>query len=76
MKYKDCQNFKLNNMTFDQAKLYASNGYTLLLPGWKGYFNWNYKDKELIFKDGDYILNENQLKDKEVINRNDWYYII
>ena len=76
MKYKDCQNFKLNNMTFDQAKLYASNGYTLLLPGWKGYFNWNYKNKELIFKDGDYILNENQLKDKGVINRNDWYYII
>ena len=63
-------------MTFDQAKLYASNGYTLLLPGWKGYFNLNYKNKELIFKDGDYILNENQLKDKEVINRNDWYYII
>ena len=63
-------------MTFDQAKLYASNGYTLLLPGWKGYFNCNYKNKELIFKDGDYILNENQLKDKEVINRNDWYYII
>ena len=58
-------------MTFDQAKLYASNGYTLLLPGWKGYFNWNYKNKELIFKDGDYILNENQLKDKGVINRND-----
>lgn len=63
-------------MTFDQAKLYASNGYTLLLPGWKGYFNQNYKNKELIFKDGDYILNENQLKDKGVINRNDWYYII
>lgn len=63
-------------MTFDQAKLYASNGYTLLLPGWKGYFNWNYKNKELIFKDGDYILNENQLKDKGVINRTDWYYII
>ena len=36
----------------------------------------NYKNKELIFKDGDYILNENQLKDKGVINRNDWYYII
>ena len=51
-------------MTFDQAKLYASSGYTLLLPGWKGYFNWNYKNKELIFKDGDYILNDNQLKDK------------
>lgn len=63
-------------MTFDQAKLYASSGYTLLLLGWKGYFNWNYKNKELIFKDRDYILNENQLKDKEIINRNDWYYII
>lgn len=63
-------------MTFDQVKLYASNGYTLLLPGWKGYFNWNYRNKELIFKDRDYILNENQLKDKGVINRNDWYYII
>ena len=45
-------------MTFDQAKLYASNGYTLLLPGWKGYFNWDYRNKELIFKDRDYILEE------------------
>ena len=63
-------------MNFNQATLHAATGHTLLLPGWHGYFYWNYETNELNFKDGDYHLDAKQLKDKGIINRNDWYYII
>lgn len=63
-------------MNYNQATLYAATGKTLLLPGWHGYFYWNYADKELNFRDGNYHLNSEQLKDKGVRDRNDWYYII
>lgn len=60
-------------MTYNQATLYAATGKTLLLPGWHGYFYWN--TKELNFRNGDYHLDSNQLKDKGVMERDDWYYI-
>lgn len=63
-------------MNYNQATLYAATGKTLLLPGWYGYFYWNYADKELNFRNGDYHLNSEQLKDKGVRERNDWYWII
>lgn len=63
-------------MNYNQATLFAATGKTLLLPGWHGYFYWNYTDKELNFRNGDYYLNSQQLKDKGVRERNDWYYII
>nr|DAX08761.1 MAG TPA: hypothetical protein [Bacteriophage sp.] len=44
-------------MNYNQATLYAVTGKTLLLPGWHGYFYWNYVDKELNFRNGDYHLN-------------------
>lgn len=44
-------------MNYNQATLYAATGKTLLLPGWHGYFYWNYADKELNFRNGDYHLN-------------------
>lgn len=63
-------------MDYNKATLYAATGRTLLLPGWVGYFYWNYQTKELNFKNGDYHLNSKQLKDKGIMNRKDWYYII
>lgn len=63
-------------MTYNQATLYAATGKTLLLPGWYGYFYWNWNTKELNFRNGDYHLDSNQLKDKGVMERDDWYYII
>lgn len=63
-------------MNFNQATLYARQGYTILLPNWKGYFNWDYNKRELVFKNGDYYLNEEQIKEKRLHERNDWYYII
>lgn len=63
-------------MNYNQATLCAALGKTLMLPGWKGYFYWNYSTKELNFKNGDYYLDSKQLKDKGVRERNDWYYIV
>lgn len=63
-------------MNYNQATLYAATGYTLLLPGWVGYFYWNYQTHELNFRNGDYHLDSKQLKDKGIMNREDWYYII
>lgn len=60
-------------MNYNQATLYAATGKVLMLPGWIGYFYWNYRTKELNFRNGEYHLDNNQLK--EIKNRNDWYYI-
>lgn len=62
-------------MNYNQAILYAATGKILMLPGWHGYFYWNYGTKELNFRDGDYHLDSKQLEDKNVRDRNDWYYI-
>ena len=43
-------------MDYNKAILYATRGRTLLLPGWKGYFYWDYAKKELNFRNGDYHL--------------------
>lgn len=60
-------------MNYNQATLYAATGKILMLPGWHGYFYWNYGTKELNFRD--YHLDSKQLEDKNVRDRNDWYYI-
>lgn len=62
-------------MTYNQATLHAATGKVLMLPGWHGYFYWNYGTKELNFRDGDYHLDNGQLRDKGITDRNDWYYI-
>ena len=62
-------------MDYNKAILYAIRGYTLLLPGWGGYFYWDYAKKELNFKNGDYHLDNKQLKEKGIMERTDWYYI-
>lgn len=62
-------------MNYNQATLYAATGAILKLPGWEGIFIWNYSDNTLIFKNGDYTLNSEQLKEFELDKRNDWYYI-
>ena len=63
-------------MDYNQAKIQAQKGYTLILPYWKGYFKWNYSNNELYFQNGDYYLNNQQLIDKGIRDRDDWYYII
>nr|DAU49376.1 MAG TPA: hypothetical protein [Caudoviricetes sp.] len=62
-------------MNYNQATLHAATGKILMLPGWHGYFYWNYGTKELNFRDGDYHLDGKQLRDMNIRDRNDWYYI-
>ena len=63
-------------MNYNLATLYAATGATLLLPGWQGYFKWDYNKQELYFQNGDYYLNEQQIRDMKLDQRTDWYYII
>ena len=63
-------------MNYNEAILHASEGRTVMLPGWQGYFYWNYSNKELNFRNGDYRLDNKQLIEKGVDKRNDWYQII
>ena len=63
-------------MNYNQATLYAATGATLMLPGWQGYFKWDYHKQELYFQNGDYYLNEQQLREMKLDQRTDWYYII
>ena len=63
-------------MDYNKATLYATMGRTLLPPAWRGYFYWNYSKKELNFKNGDYHLDNKQLREKGIMERTDWYYII
>lgn len=62
-------------MTYNQATLFAATGHTLMLPGWEGYFKWDWNKKEMYFQNGDYYLSSKELVDKGVNERNDWYYI-
>lgn len=63
-------------MDYNQATLFAATGATLMLPGWEGYFKWDWDKKELYFQNGDYYLDNQQLIDKGIRDRDDWYYII
>ena len=62
-------------MDYNQATLHAATGATLMLPGWEGYFKWDWEKKELYFQNGDYYLNDSQIKEMKLDQRNDWYYI-
>ena len=59
-------------MTYNLATLYAVTGKTLMLPGWEGYFYWNYGNNELNFRNGDYCLSSKQLEELNVRDREDW----
>ena len=63
-------------MTYSQATLHAATGATLMLPGWEGYFKWDWDKKKLYFQNGDYYLNDTQIKEMKLDQRDDWYYII
>ncbi len=63
-------------MNYNLATLHALTGDTIMLPGWQGYFKWDYNKQELYFQNGDYYLNEQQIRDLKLDQRTDWYYII
>ena len=42
-----------NKMNYNIATLFAATGHTLMLPGWQGYFKFDWNKKELYFQNGD-----------------------
>ena len=44
-----------------------------MLPYFIGYFKWDFGNKVLVFTNGDYRCNADDLNIK---NRTDWFYII
>lgn len=50
--------------------------YTYILPGWKGYFKYDYSKNEFYFQNKDYRLNWKQLTDMGIDKRTDWIKII
>ena len=54
----------------------AQEGKTFMLPGWVGYFKWDYNGNSLVFNNGNYFLNAKQLDKFKLNKRTDWYYIV
>lgn len=60
-------------MDYNGATLWAATGHTLMLPNFTGYFKWDWGAKKMIFINGDFRCNAEDLNVKD---RTDWYYII
>ena len=60
-------------MDYNGATLWAAIGHTLMLPNFTGYFKWDWGVKKMIFINGDFRCNAEDLNVKD---RTDWYYII
>lgn len=60
-------------MTYSEILEIAKQGKTAMLPNFTGYFNWDFGNKTLIFKNGDYKCLAEEL---DIKNRQDFFYII
>ena len=48
-------------MTYNEIKQKAIAGAIIMLPSWEGVFVWDYATNTLVFRNGDYQLNEDQI---------------
>lgn len=62
-------------MTYQQIRNKCKQGETGMIPGWKGYLNWDYSKNQLFFHNNDYIMEEEELR-SHIKNREDLFYII
>ena len=65
-------------MTLQELKPIIRNGKYYnwgRVPGWQGYIKYNHYLDEMYFQNGNYIMNEQELREK-IKDRNDLYYII
>ena len=59
-------------MTYTEAQKLAMKGKTIMLPDFIGYFKWDFRNKVLMFINGDFKC---LAEDLDVKNRKDFYYI-
>lgn len=60
-------------MTYKEISKIAKSGKLCKLPNFIGYFKWDYSKNQLIFFNRDYRCPAESL---DILNRNDFYYII
>lgn len=60
-------------MTYKEILLFAKQGKLIMLPHFEGIFKWDYSKQRLIFKNKEFQCNSTDL---DILNRNDFYYII
>ena len=60
-------------MTYSEITEIARHGKLGKLPNFIGYFKWDFGNRVLVFTNGDYKCNADDLNVK---NRTDWFYII
>ena len=60
-------------MTYSEITEIARRGKLGKLPNFIGYFTWDFGSTSLIFYNGDYKCAAEAL---DILNRNDFYYII
>ena len=62
-------------MSYSEIKDICKSGKTGLIPGWKGYLDWDYRTNEIYFHNENYRLNQKELEDF-IKDRTDLFYII
>lgn len=60
-------------MTYTEILKKAKQGKLIKLPNFEGIFKWDYGKKTLVFNNNDFWCNA---EDLDVLNREDFYYII
>lgn len=49
-------------MNYQFIKDKCKSGYTAMIPGWKGYLDWNYSIDQIYFHNFDYTLTQEELE--------------
>ena len=60
-------------MTYSEILPKAKDGYLIKLPNFEGIFKWDYAQQDLLFTNNNYQC---LAKDLDILNREDFYYII
>ena len=62
-------------MTLQEIEQVCKKGKVGMVPGWEGYIKYNFGLDELTLVNGDYLMRQEELKNK-LLDRTDLYYII
>ena len=60
-------------MVYSEILIKARQGKLIKLPNFEGIFKWDYSKERLVFNNKDFWCNA---EDLDILNRDDFYYII